>query len=127
MSPVMRGEEFDDAAGFTMPADARDEALVGPVHAASLSLGKLQSHLAIALGSSAQFSRTFTNRNRCTFCSVISANLGSGLGRDRLDGSTAFAEHDLPLALAFHENRSARFRTEPSRNSFQESVSTVER
>ena len=62
----------------------------------------VQTHLAVALGSSPQRSRTFTNRKRCTGCVDHLADLLARRHGDLLDGRAVSAEHDLLLAVAHH-------------------------
>src|SRR5919107_598369 len=74
MAAMLAREQLGDGAGLAVPPDAEHDSVVSPLHRFEVySFGNSRPIALKRSGSSPQPSRTFTNRNRCTFASAISA------------------------------------------------------
>ena len=100
MTRPWRGrEDLGDGAGLAVAADRQDHALVAPFHGLSPRVASPMLAQAL-LGPPAQFSRTFTNRNRWTLRLELPLHLLARQLADELDRLAALAEHDGLLAVA---------------------------
>ena len=100
MTAMLAGQRLDDGARFAMRPRGKHDGIVVPFHARTHSSGIFQPDRAVMLAVSAQFSRTFTNRNRCTRRPKMSSSLVPRRFADRFHRWPP-----LPSTIAFWPSR----------------------
>src|SRR5215208_4915593 len=105
MAAMLARHQLDDGTRLAMSFDTQHNAVIGPLHAASLLLRKFQAHAPVALGIVAPAFTYLHEQEKMHRLLRYSRDLFPCFRADGLDRGTAFAEHDLALAFPLHIDR----------------------
>src|SRR5262249_45090628 len=106
MTAVRAGHQLEDGIALPVALHPEHDAFIGPLHRwLSLLLRKLEPHSTVPLGIVAPALAYLHEQEQVHGGFDHVGDLAPRLGADRLDGGSALAEHDLPLALALNVDR----------------------